>query len=177
RMPCFVFFGGSRMERMASTMARPAIDAGCSSFRSELKTQWPFGGLHLGRMAPCRMRGEPVGLVCLSVHHKNIGVFMSHDLKAHALLPRWSLVSDKSLPKVRSSRLALRPIEMVTQMQHSYAIDIYEGEISAKRCVFNTVELNHNPRPERTSATVRGSLQLLDASCGVSFSQQCFANR
>ena len=71
-----------------------AIDAGHSSFGSELNTQWPFGGLHLGRMAPCRMRahiiadGEPLGLVCLSVHHKNIGVFMSHDLKAYAFLPR-----------------------------------------------------------------------------------------
>ena len=28
---------------------RPAIDAGYSSFGSELKTQWPFGGLHLSQ--------------------------------------------------------------------------------------------------------------------------------
>src|SRR5262249_31641254 len=27
--------------------------------------------------------GEPVRLVCLSVHHKNIGMFMTHDFKAH----------------------------------------------------------------------------------------------
>jgi hypothetical protein len=27
--------------------------------------------------------GEPVRLVCLSVHHKNVGMFMTHDFKAH----------------------------------------------------------------------------------------------
>jgi hypothetical protein len=32
--------------------------------------------------------GEPVRLVCLSVHHEDIRVFVTHDLKAHAPLPR-----------------------------------------------------------------------------------------
>src|SRR5215468_8911753 len=31
--------------------------------------------------------GEPVRLVCLSVHHKNIGMFMTHDFKAHVPPP------------------------------------------------------------------------------------------
>src|SRR5262245_37149572 len=31
--------------------------------------------------------GEPVGLVCLSVHDKNVGMLLTHDLKAHASLP------------------------------------------------------------------------------------------
>jgi hypothetical protein len=31
--------------------------------------------------------GEAVGLVCLSVHYKNGGMFVSHDVKAHAPLP------------------------------------------------------------------------------------------
>jgi hypothetical protein len=31
--------------------------------------------------------GEPVGLICLSVHDKNVLVFLTHDLKAHASLP------------------------------------------------------------------------------------------
>jgi hypothetical protein len=35
--------------------------------------------------------GEPVCLVCLSVHHKNIGMFVTHDLKAHAFLPPVSI--------------------------------------------------------------------------------------
>ena len=30
--------------------------------------------------------GESVGLVCLSVHYKNSGMFMAHDVKAHAPL-------------------------------------------------------------------------------------------
>jgi hypothetical protein len=31
--------------------------------------------------------GEAVGFVCLSVHHKNSGMFVAHDVKAHAPLP------------------------------------------------------------------------------------------
>jgi hypothetical protein len=31
--------------------------------------------------------GEAVGLVCLSVHYKDGGMFMAHDVKAHASLP------------------------------------------------------------------------------------------
>jgi hypothetical protein len=30
---------------------------------------------------------EPVGLVCLAVHYKNGGMFVAHDVKAHAPLP------------------------------------------------------------------------------------------
>jgi hypothetical protein len=37
---------------------RPAIDAGYSSFGSELKTQWPFGGLHLSRTVLHRTRAS-----------------------------------------------------------------------------------------------------------------------
>ncbi|HMH00325.1 MAG TPA: hypothetical protein VK555_02875 [Terriglobales bacterium] len=32
--------------------------------------------------------GEAVGLVRLSVHYKNSGMFMAHDVKAHASLQR-----------------------------------------------------------------------------------------
>src|SRR5215831_21341442 len=28
--------------------------------------------------------GEPIRLVCLPVHHKNIGMFVTHDFKAHS---------------------------------------------------------------------------------------------
>ena len=31
--------------------------------------------------------GEPVRLVCLSIHHKNIRVFVTHDLEAHIPSP------------------------------------------------------------------------------------------
>src|SRR6266511_2685695 len=31
--------------------------------------------------------GEPIRLVCLSVHHKNIGMFMTHNFKAHVPPP------------------------------------------------------------------------------------------
>ena len=31
--------------------------------------------------------GEPVCLVCLSVHHENIGMFVTHDFKAHSPPP------------------------------------------------------------------------------------------
>jgi hypothetical protein len=31
--------------------------------------------------------GESVGLVCLSVHYKNSGVFVAYDVEAHAALP------------------------------------------------------------------------------------------
>jgi hypothetical protein len=31
--------------------------------------------------------GESVGLVCLAVHYQNGGMFMAHDVKAHAPLP------------------------------------------------------------------------------------------
>jgi hypothetical protein len=30
---------------------------------------------------------EPVGFVCLAVHYKNGGMFVPHDVKAHAPLP------------------------------------------------------------------------------------------
>jgi hypothetical protein len=32
--------------------------------------------------------GEPVGLVRLSVDYENVRMFVTHDLKAHAFLPR-----------------------------------------------------------------------------------------
>src|SRR5258708_5630820 len=31
--------------------------------------------------------GEPVSLVCLSVHYKNVGTFAPHNVKAHGPLP------------------------------------------------------------------------------------------
>jgi hypothetical protein len=47
----FVMWVRSRKIDGSNYAAPAAIDAGYSSFGSELKTQWPFGGLHLSRTA------------------------------------------------------------------------------------------------------------------------------
>jgi hypothetical protein len=49
--------------------------------------------------------GEAVGLVCLSVHYKNSGMFVAHDVKAHAPLP--SIKSRSCLPVVNDFLLAI----------------------------------------------------------------------
>ena len=41
--------------------------------------------------------GEAVGLVRLSVHYKNSGMFMAHDVKTHASLQPTGSVPDRSL--------------------------------------------------------------------------------
>src|SRR5262245_36779410 len=79
------------LDRCRPLERRPAIDAGRVPFRSELKTRSQSDGLHLSQTAVRHGRelhpGEPVRLVCLSVHHKNIGMFMTHDFKAHVPPP------------------------------------------------------------------------------------------
>src|SRR5262245_3458098 len=51
--------------------------------------------------------GETVGLVCLSVHYKNSGMFMTHDVKAHAPLPALKRPREACLPVVNDFLLAI----------------------------------------------------------------------
>jgi hypothetical protein len=85
----------SRSAQVTDEKELPLFNAGRLLFSPELKTQWPSGALQLSRTAGRQARGlhhhhhhdgESVGLVCLSVHYKDSGMFMANDVKAHAPL-------------------------------------------------------------------------------------------
>jgi hypothetical protein len=52
--------------------------------------------------------GEAVGLVGLSVHYKNSGMFVAHDVKAHAPLPASKRPREAGLPVVNDVLPAAR---------------------------------------------------------------------
>ena len=56
--------------------------------------------------------GEAVGFVCLSVHHKNSGMFVAHDVKAHAPLPERT--REACLPVVNDFLLTSRAPQAAT---------------------------------------------------------------
>jgi hypothetical protein len=51
--------------------------------------------------------GEAVGFICLSVHYKNSGMFVAHDVKAHAPLPASKRAREACLPVVNDFLLAV----------------------------------------------------------------------
>jgi hypothetical protein len=51
--------------------------------------------------------GETVGFVRLSVHYKNSGMFVAHDVKAHAPLPASKRAREACLPVVNDFLLAV----------------------------------------------------------------------
>src|SRR6476661_6648542 len=62
--------------------------------------------------------GEAVGLICLSVHHKNIGMFVTHDVKAHACLPSsfCELVEKRFSANFATKLLGVPPMSYETEL-------------------------------------------------------------
>jgi len=106
----------------------------------------------------------------LSVHHKNIGMFMSHDLKAHAFLPRSALVTRVARHKFLRSKVlkhsadALRSGDLdATCPVHSIALRQNQQDSACKRAANCAVILEpricdiHNPGDCVENTTVRGN--------------------
>jgi hypothetical protein len=79
--------------------------------------------------------GEPVRFVCLSVHHKNIGMFMTHDFKAHSPPPLHSNSHRKRRRRCGNNFLIDVFVQLPTPGQHcEYSSDKrrFRGSIKAE---------------------------------------------